>query len=370
MTDQEYMRIALQLAEGTSGQTSPNPMVGAVVVKDGNIVGMGAHLRAGEEHAEVHALHMAGEKAKGATVYVTLEPCSHFGKTPPCCDLLIKKGVTRVVIATLDCNPLVSGNGKKRLEEAGIEVTTGVLETEAILLNRYFFHYMKTKRPFVTIKTAMSLDGKTATVTGESKWITGEEARADVHQYRHTHDAILVGVNTVIADNPHLTTRIPNRGQNPIRVILDTHLKTPSSSHVITDGLAPTWIIVGKDVSQEKIASCESKNIAIFQMKTKQIEIQDVLHLLGEKQILSLFVEGGQTVHASFLQTKYFNEIITYISPKLIGGSKAPTLFGGNGFSTLQDALSLEIQEMKQIGDDIKIVAYARNEVTKCLQEL
>lgn len=370
MTDQEYMRIALQLAEGTSGQTSPNPMVGAVVVKDGNIVGMGAHLRAGEEHAEVYALHMAGEKAKGATVYVTLEPCSHFGKTPPCCELLIKKGVKRVVIATLDCNPLVSGNGKRKLEEAGIEVTTGVLEAEAILLNRYFFHYMKTKRPFVTIKTAMSLDGKTATVTGESKWITGEESRADVHQYRHTHDAILVGVNTVIADNPHLTTRIPNGGQNPIRVILDTHLRTPPSSHVITDGLAPTWIFVGNGVDKKKIASYESENIAIFQMKTKQIEIQDVLHLLGEKQILSLFVEGGQTVHASFLQTKYFNEIVTYISPKLIGGKNAPTLFGGNGFSTLQDALSLEIQEMKQIGDDIKIVAHARSEVTECLQEL
>ncbi len=370
MTDQEYMRIALQLAKGTSGQTSPNPMVGAVVVKDGNIVGMGAHLRAGEEHAEVHALHMAGEKAKGATVYVTLEPCSHFGKTPPCCDLLLKKGVKRVVIATLDCNPLVSGNGKRRLEEAGIEVTTGVLEAEAVLLNRYFFHYMKTKRPFVTIKTAMSLDGKTATVTGESKWITGEEARADVHQYRHTHDAILVGVNTVIADNPHLTTRIPNGGQNPIRVILDTHLRTPPSSHVITDSLAPTWIMVGRDVNKEKIASYESENITIFQMKTKQIEIQDVLDLLGDKQILSLFVEGGQTVHASFLQTKYFNEIVTYISPKLIGGSNAPTLFGGNGFSTLQDALSLEIQEMKQIGNDIKIVANARSEVTECLQEL
>ncbi|PFX66166.1 riboflavin biosynthesis protein RibD [Bacillus toyonensis] len=370
MTDQEYMRIALQLAKGTSGQTSPNPMVGAIVVKDGKTVGMGAHLRAGEEHAEVHALHMAGEKAKNATVYVTLEPCSHFGKTPPCCELLIEKGVKRIVIATLDCNPLVSGNGKKKLEEAGIEVTTGVLETEAVLLNRYFFHYMKTKRPFVTIKTAMSLDGKTATVTGESKWITGAEARADVHQYRHTHDAILVGVNTVIADNPHLTTRIPNGGKHSIRVILDTHLRTPPSSHVITDALAPTWIIVGKDVNKEKIASYESKNIAIFQMKTKQIEIQDVLDLLGEKQILSLFIEGGQTVHASFLQTNNFNEIVTYISPKLIGGKGAPTLFGGNGFSKLQDSLSLKIQEMKQIGDDIKIVATARNEVTKCLQEL
>ncbi|MGQ8851762.1 bifunctional diaminohydroxyphosphoribosylaminopyrimidine deaminase/5-amino-6-(5-phosphoribosylamino)uracil reductase RibD [Bacillus sp. TSA_307] len=369
MTDHEYMRIALQLAQGTSGQTSPNPMVGAVVVKDGKIVGMGAHMRAGEEHAEVHALHMAGERAKDATVYVTLEPCSHFGKTPPCCELLIEKGVQRVVIATLDCNPLVSGNGKRILEETGIKVTTGVLGAEATLLNRYFFHYMKTKRPFVTIKTAMSLDGKTATVTGESKWITGEEARADVHQYRHIHDAILVGVNTVLTDNPHLTTRIPNGGKHPIRVILDTHLRTPPSSHVITDGLTPTWIIVGKDVSKEKIASYESNNIAVFQMKTQQIEIQDVLSLLGEKQILSLFVEGGQTVHANFLKTNSFNEIVTYISPKLIGGKDAPTLFGGAGFSKLQDALSLTIQEMKQIGNDIKIVATLKSEVTECLQE-
>ncbi|KFN02670.1 bifunctional diaminohydroxyphosphoribosylaminopyrimidine deaminase/5-amino-6-(5-phosphoribosylamino)uracil reductase RibD [Bacillus clarus] len=370
MTDQEYMRAALQIAQGTSGQTSPNPMVGAVVVKDGNIVGMGAHLRAGEEHAEVHALHMAGEKAKGATIYVTLEPCSHFGKTPPCCELLIEKGVKRVVIATLDRNPLVSGNGRRRLEEAGIEVTTGVLEANATLLNRYFFHYMKTKRPFVTIKTAMSLDGKTATMTGESKWITGEKARADVHQYRHTHDAILVGVNTVIADNPHLTTRIPNGGKHPIRIILDTNLRTPPSSHVITDEIAPTWIIVGKDASKEKIAAYTSENVTVFQMKTKQIKIHELLSLLGEKQILSLFVEGGQSVHASFLETNNFNEIVTYISPKLIGGKEAPTLFGGTGFSKLQDALSLKIQEMKQIGDDIKIVANAQSEVTECLQEL
>ncbi|PFA24206.1 riboflavin biosynthesis protein RibD [Bacillus cereus] len=370
MTDQEYMNIALQLAESTSGQTSPNPMVGAVVVKDGNIVGMGAHLRAGEEHAEVHAIHMAGDKAYGSTVYVTLEPCSHFGKTPPCCDLLIEKRVKRVVIATLDCNPLVSGSGARRLQEAGISVTTGVLEEEATTLNRYFFHYMKTKLPFVTIKTAMSLDGKIATSTGESKWITGEDARDDVHQYRHTHDAILVGVNTVIADNPSLTTRLPNGGKHPIRIILDTHLRTPLSSHIITDGIAPTWIIVGKDVDKGKITTYESQGISVFQMKTKQIEIREFLSLLGEKQILSLFVEGGQSVHASFLEAKCFNEIVTYISPKLIGGKDAPTMFGGTGFNKLQHAISLQIQEMKQIGDDIKIVATVRNEVPACLQEL
>ncbi|MDM5156302.1 bifunctional diaminohydroxyphosphoribosylaminopyrimidine deaminase/5-amino-6-(5-phosphoribosylamino)uracil reductase RibD [Bacillus sp. DX1.1] len=370
MTDQEYMTIALQLAKSTAGQTSPNPMVGAVVVKDGNIVGMGAHLRAGEEHAEVHALHMAGAKAKGATVYVTLEPCSHFGKTPPCCDLLIEKQVKRVVIAALDSNPLVSGNGASRLQDAGIAVTIGVLEEEAIALNRYFFHYMNTKQPFVTLKTAMSLDGKIATATGDSKWITGEAARADVHQYRHEHDAILVGVNTVITDNPQLTTRLPNGGKHPIRIILDTHLRTPRSSHIITDGEAPTWIIVGKDVEKEKIAAYESTMVSVLQMKTSHIEIRDLLSLLGEKHILSLFVEGGQSVHASFLEAKCFNELVTYISPKLIGGKTAPTWFGGNGFLKLQDALSLQIQTMKQIGDDIKIVATVRNEVSECLQEL
>lgn len=363
MTDQEYMALALQLAKNTAGQTSPNPMVGAVVVKDGNIIGVGAHLRAGTEHAEVHALRMAGENAHGATVYVTLEPCSHHGKTPPCCDLLIAKNVKRVVVAVLDSNPLVSGQGVKRLQEAGIDVTIGVLEKEAKELNCYFFHYMQAKRPFVTLKTAMSLDGKIATRTGESKWITGEEARADVHRYRHTHDAILVGVNTIITDNPHLTTRIVNGGKNPIRIVLDTHLRTPLSSHVITDGEAPTWLIVGNDVSKEKIAKFQSGMVSVLQMKTNHIEINELLDLLGEKNILSLFVEGGQTVHASFLEANCFQELITYISPKLIGGKEAPTCFGGNGFTQLEDALTLHIQSMEQIGDDIKVVATPRKEV-------
>lgn len=363
MTDQEYMALALQLAKQTAGQTSPNPMVGAVVVKDGNIIGVGAHLRAGTEHAEVHALRTAGENAHGATVYVTLEPCSHHGKTPPCCDLLIAKNVKRVVVAVLDSNPLVSGQGVKRLQEAGIDVTIGVLEKEAKELNRYFFHYMQAKRPFVTLKTAMSLDGKIATRTGESKWITGGEARADVHRYRHTHDAILVGVNTIITDNPHLTTRIVNGGQNPIRIVLDTHLRTPLSSHVITDGEAPTWVIVGNDVSKEKIAKFQSDMVSVLQMKTKHIEINELLDLLGEKNILSLLVEGGQTVHASFLEAKCFQELITYISPKLIGGKEAPTCFGGNGFTQLKDALALHIQSMEQIGDDIKVIATPRKEV-------
>lgn len=369
MTDQEYMALALQLAKSVSSQTSPNPTVGAVVVNDGQIVGFGAHLKCGTEHAEVHALRMAGENTKGATVYVTLEPCSHFGQTPPCCNLLIEKEVKRVVIGAVDENPLVSGNGVKKLKQAGIDVRIGVLEKEVKQLNRFFFHYMKTKRPFVTLKAAMSLDGKTATTSGESKWITGEAARLNTHQYRNEYDAILVGVNTILADNPHLTTRLPNGGKHPIRIVLDTHLRTPLSSHIITDEEAQTWLIVGSDVKREKIKQYESNTVSVLQMNTQQIDISKLLSLLGEKQILSLFVEGGQTVHASFIEKHLFDELITYISPTLIGGNNAPTWFGGNGFSHLRDALSLQIQTVEQIGEDIKIVAIPRKEVSLCSQE-
>ncbi|MFD3447858.1 bifunctional diaminohydroxyphosphoribosylaminopyrimidine deaminase/5-amino-6-(5-phosphoribosylamino)uracil reductase RibD [Microbacteriaceae bacterium 4G12] len=363
MTDQEYMKLALELTKATTGQTSPNPMVGAVVVNNGRIVGLGTHLQAGQAHAEVHALLMAGDKAGGSTVYVTLEPCSHYGKTPPCCNLLIEKKVKRVVIATLDHNPLVRGHGVKKLREAGIDVEVGVLEKEATTINKAFFHYMKTKTPYVTLKTAMSLDGKIATSTGESKWITGEEARRDVHVYRHQNDGILVGVNTVIADNPSLTTRLPNGGRHPIRIILDTHLRTPLVSKVLTDDLAPTWIITGAHISTEQRKLYESSNVQVLSMSTELISIQELLYTLGEKGILSLFVEGGQSVHASFLEEGYFQELITYINPKLIGGQNAPTFFGGNGFPSLQDATLLHIQSIEQMGQDIKIVAVPRNEV-------
>ena len=197
MKDTDYMSLAIELAKQTKGQTSPNPVVGAVVVKDNAVVGLGAHLKAGEPHAEVHAIRMAGDKAKNATIYVTLEPCSHHGRTPPCSNLIIESKIKRVVIASVDPNPLVAGSGIKRLQDAGIKVEVGLLRKQADELNEVFFHYISTKRPYITIKSATSLDGKIATSTGESKWITGEEARNDVHQYRHEHDAILVGVNTV-----------------------------------------------------------------------------------------------------------------------------------------------------------------------------
>ncbi|WP_027407656.1 bifunctional diaminohydroxyphosphoribosylaminopyrimidine deaminase/5-amino-6-(5-phosphoribosylamino)uracil reductase RibD [Anoxybacteroides tepidamans] len=355
--DERYMRLALELAKTASGQTSPNPVVGAVVVKNGEIVGFGAHLKAGEPHAEVHAVRMAGDKARGATVYVTLEPCSHFGKTPPCADLLVETGVARVVVATTDPNPLVAGKGIEKLKRAGIEVVVGILKEEADELNRVFFHYIKTKTPFVTLKYASSLDGKIATTTGDSKWITSEEARQDVHRYRSMNDAILVGVNTVIADDPRLTTRLPEGGKNPIRIILDTHLRTPLDANVINDAEAETWLIVGSQVPDERIALYEKPHVHMIQMNEPTINIHELLRSLGERGITSLFVEGGSRVHDSFVRAHAFQEIVAYFAPKLIGGSEAPSPVGGIGFTHMKDVAELIITRVETIGPDIKVVA-------------
>ncbi|MFC3884331.1 bifunctional diaminohydroxyphosphoribosylaminopyrimidine deaminase/5-amino-6-(5-phosphoribosylamino)uracil reductase RibD [Bacillus songklensis] len=357
MKDDDYMKLAIELAKATMGQTNPNPVVGAVVVNNGEVVGMGAHLRAGEAHAEVHALQMAGERAKGATIYVTLEPCSHYGKTPPCADLVVKKGIKRAVIASLDPNPLVSGKGIERMKAAGISVETGILKEEADALNKIFFHYIKTKIPYVTLKTASSLDGKTATVTGDSKWITGEQARLDVHQLRHQHDAILVGVQTVIADNPSLTTRLPGGGKHPIRIVLDASLRIPEECTLLNDGEAPTWIITGNNIDPEKAGRLRNSFVEIFPLPTEKIDIKEALTFLGEKGVTSLLVEGGSTVHGSFLKAGRFNQMISYVAPKLIGGKEAPTLFGGEGIPNINEAVQLKIQSVEYVGDDLKLTA-------------
>ncbi|MCM3764307.1 bifunctional diaminohydroxyphosphoribosylaminopyrimidine deaminase/5-amino-6-(5-phosphoribosylamino)uracil reductase RibD [Neobacillus niacini] len=357
MDDKHYMNLALNLARGTLGQTTPNPVVGAVVVKDNQIIGMGAHLKAGEPHAEVHALHMAGDKAKGATLYVTLEPCSHFGRTPPCSDLVTKTGIKKVFVATTDPNPQVGGQGIERMKRAGIEVEVGLLQEEARELNKVFFYNIRTGLPYVTLKSAVSLDGKTATVTGESMWITGEAARADVHQFRHRHDAILVGVNTVLKDNPSLTTRLPAGGRNPIRIILDTKLRTPLDANVITDNQAPTWIITGADVDANREAAFRKSGIHILKMDTKQISIKEMLKALGQRGISTLFVEGGAEVHGSFLKERAFQQIIAYIAPKLIGGKGAPTSFGGEGIANIAEVVDLTIKQVGMIGPDIRIIA-------------
>jgi len=362
MSDEKFMQFALSLAEETIGQTSPNPVVGAALVKNGNIVGFGVHLKAGEKHAEVHAIDMAGDEARGSTLYVTLEPCSHQGRTPPCTDLIIKNGVSRVVIAAKDPNKQV--NGVKILRDAGISVETGILEEEANRINAPFFHFIQTKRPYVTLKTAMSLDGKIATKTGESKWITGETARFDAHAYRHSHDGILVGVETVIADDPSLTTRLKTgAGRNPVRIILDTHLRTPLDANVVTAPEASTWIIVGNKVTEEaKIQFLQYEHVSIIQLKDETIRIPEVLDVLGQKEITSLLVEGGATVNSSFLQEKMFNQLIVYMAPKLISGYGAPTSILGTGFESLAEVPSLSIQQVEQLDEDIKIVATYKGE--------
>lgn len=357
MTDEEYMQLALNLASATKGQTSPNPVVGAIVVKNGKVIGMGAHLKRGEAHAEVIALQMAGNEAENADVYVTLEPCSHYGKTPPCAELLIEKRVKRVVIATEDPNEQVSGQGIEKLKQAGIQVETGILQEKAEWLNRHFFHYIRTGQPYVTLKTAASLDGKTATRTGESKWITGEAARLAGHDLRHTHDAILVGVETVMADDPSLTVRRPNGGIHPIRVIVDRHLRTPLSSKMIQDKEAPVWILCTKEADEEKKRQLENRGVQVFSFPSINIDVRDVLTFLGKKEITSLYVEGGATVHASFVENHLFQEIVCFIAPKIIGGRDAPSVIGGEGIASMEEITSLDIVSLDRVGEDIQIVA-------------
>ncbi|WP_456274381.1 bifunctional diaminohydroxyphosphoribosylaminopyrimidine deaminase/5-amino-6-(5-phosphoribosylamino)uracil reductase RibD [Bacillus sp. AK031] len=357
MQETEYMKIALSLAKAGMGQTSPNPAVGAVVVKDGVILGMGAHLKAGEPHAEVHAIRQAGADAEGADIYVTLEPCAHTGKTPPCADLIANSKLKRVFIASTDPNPLVAGKGIAILKNAGLEVITGICEKEALALNAHFFHFIQNKIPYVTLKSAVTLDGKTASFTGDSRWITSEQSRLDVHKYRHNHDAILVGVNTVIKDNPLLTTRLPRGGKNPIRVVLDSNLRIPIESKILDVKQAETVIFCGSKSPVDKKNLLMEKGVKVEQLTSPDLPVKSVLERLGEMNITSLFVEGGSAVHFSFLKEKAYQEVVIYMAPKLVGGEKAFSSFGGEGFSSISEGDELEFSSLERIGKDIKIIA-------------
>ncbi|WP_088071706.1 bifunctional diaminohydroxyphosphoribosylaminopyrimidine deaminase/5-amino-6-(5-phosphoribosylamino)uracil reductase RibD [Gottfriedia luciferensis] len=353
-----YMNLALQNAKSMKGQTDPNPLVGSVIVNDNRIVGVGAHLKAGEPHAEIHALRMAGDKAKGGTIYVTLEPCSHHGRTGPCAEAIVRAGLKKVVVATLDPNPLVAGRGIKILEDAGIEVVVGVSEDESVKMNEVFNKYIVKNIPFVVMKSASTLDGKIATHSSDSKWITSEEARNDVHQLRNEIGAILVGVNTVIKDNPELTTRIPN-GRNPVRVILDSTLKIPLDSKVVTDQQAETWIFTSKQHSNEKKVELENLGIKVFVTNDlKRVDLEETLKILGEQSISSLLVEGGGEVNASFINQKLVDKVIIYLAPKLIGGKNAPTFLEGEGFDKMGQAIEFTNVDLSKIGPDFKFVGY------------
>ncbi len=359
MTNHEfYMELALKNAQAMKGQTDPNPLVGSVIVNDNRIVGVGAHLKAGEPHAEIHAIRMAGDKAQGGTIYVTLEPCSHHGRTGPCALAIVEAGIKKVIIATLDPNPIVSGRGVKILEEAGIEVVVGICEEASLKMNEVFNKYIVKNTPFVTLKAGITLDGKIATHSSNSKWITSEEARHDVHHLRNEHMAILAGVNTVIADNPELTTRIPN-GRNPIRIILDSTLKIPLDRKVITDKSADTWIFTSENFDTEKKLLLESMGISVYPTTgPKHVNPIEVLKILGEKGISSLLIEGGGTINAAFLENKLIDKAIIYIAPKLIGGQHAPTFLEGSGIDKMGDAVELEDTDIFKIGKDFKFVGY------------
>ncbi len=351
------MGEALRLAKNALGRTSPNPLVGAVVVREGRVVGAGWHRKAGTPHAEVHALAMAGELARGATVYVTLEPCSHHGRTGPCAEALVRAGVSRVVIGMQDPNPLVAGRGIDILRQAGIAVECGVLEPEVRALNEVFLKWIQQREPFVVLKTAMTLDGKITTSTGDSQWITNEASRQRSHELRDIYDAILVGIGTVLADDPSLTARLPHGlGKNPLRVILDSQARTPLQSKVVTDGQAPTIIAVTAAAPADRVRALEAAGAEVLQVNEgPRVDVKKLLQLLGEREISSIFVEGGAGVNGSFLQAGLVDRVYAFIAPKLVGGEKARTPVGGAGIPALADAVVLENTAVELLDGDILI---------------
>jgi len=361
--DEKYMRMALRLAERARGRTSPNPMVGAVVVKEGKVVARGLHEKAGEPHAEAIALRKAGKAAKGATLYVTLEPCSHTGKrTPPCSPLVISSGVKRVVVAMIDPNPKVSGGGVKALRFAGIRVETGLLETEARKLNEAFIKHISTGMPFITLKIAQTLDGKIATASGESKWITGEKAREEGHRLRDINDAILVGINTVLKDNPSLTTRIP-KGRDPIRVIVDSKLRIPLTAKILKlKSSANTIVATLTGAPKSKIKKLQDAGAEVITVKSARgrVDLPGLMKKLGERDIMSVLIEGGAEVNASALKSGIVDKVVMFIAPTLMTGRDALCSIGGESPVKLRQALRLHDVSVRFAGQDIMIEGYFR----------
>ena len=359
--DEDFMREALLLAKNARGRTSPNPLVGALLVREGRVVGAGWHRKAGTPHAEVHALAMAGDLARGATAYVTLEPCSHHGRTGPCAEALVKAGVRRVVTAMLDPNPLVVGRGKALLEAAGVEVTVGVLAEEARLLNEAYLKWVTEKLPFVTLKTAMTLDGKIATAAGKSQWITGEAARRRVHEMRDVTDAIVVGIGTVLSDDPSLTTRLADgTGKNPLRVIIDSRARTPLGAKVARDGVAKTLVAVTCDAPEERCAALQAAGVEVVCAGAgERVDLLSLMRLLAARDITSVFVEGGGTLNFSLFAAGLVDKVHAFIAPKIVGGADALTSVEGAGFAELADAVELKNLTMERLGDDLLLTGYA-----------
>lgn len=354
--DKYYMSLALTLAEKGRGTVSPNPLVGAVVVKNGVVVGKGYHKKAGEDHAEIIALKEAGEKALGATLYVTLEPCCHHGKTPPCTDSVIKYGIARVVAAMEDDNPKVCGNGLKTLCNCGIVSETGLLEKEARKQNEVFLRYITRKTPFLSLKLAVTLDGRTADEHGNSKWITGPESRCMVHQLRAWNDAVMVGVGTVLADDPMLDVR-DVIGNAPRKVVVDSTLKTPLNAKVLTGG--KTIVAVTERADTGKIKEFERLGVEIVVVKSDgngHVSLPELLKKLGEKEITSVLCEGGSTIASSLIKERLADKVFFGIAPKILGSGKSA--LENLGIGNIGGCITLGDVEIKTFGDDILLSGY------------
>jgi diaminohydroxyphosphoribosylaminopyrimidine deaminase/5-amino-6-(5-phosphoribosylamino)uracil reductase len=359
-SDLDFMRMALRLARRGLGRTSPNPMVGAVVARGGAVIGQGWHRRAGGPHAEIEALSDAGNDARGATLFVTLEPCSTQGRTPPCTDAIIAAGIRRVVAAATDPNPAHRGRGFEILRRAGIEVEAGVLSQEARELNEAFNHWIAYKTPFVTIKTAMSMDGKIATNSGQSKWITGEKARAWGMRLRARADAILVGVNTIVRDDPNLTVRVAGfAGKQLRRIILDPRARSPLEAKVFTDAAAPlTTLVVTKTASKRRVKAF-SERVAVLEAPGRQgrIDLGWLARALGRENVTSLLVEGGGETNAAFLDAGLAHRIAFFYAPMVLGGEAAPKAVAGNGVARVRESLRLCEAAWRRLGPDLLLTA-------------
>lgn len=361
--DEFWMKRALRLARKALGWTSPNPPVGAVIVKGDSLIAEGYHEGAGKPHAEAIALLRAGEKAEGSTLYVTLEPCDHFGRTPPCTHAIIAAKIRRVVVGTVDPNPIVNGRGIARLKEAGIEVTVGVLEDEAKELIEPFAKFITKRLPFVTLKLAMSMDGKIATKTRESKWITSKPARRYAHRLRHEHDAVMVGVGTVLTDDPQLTVRlVRGKVKQPVRVVVDSLAQTPPTAKVIRSAETPSIIAVTERAPKERIERLRQAGCEVWQLPSGpdgRVNLVDLLKRLAERDIVSVLVEGGSELAGSFVKQRLVDRVIFFFAPLLVGGREAVPAIGGEGFDKLSEALRLTEVRVKRLGTDLAVMAKA-----------
>ncbi len=362
MNDEHYMQMAFDLAEQGRGCTSPNPLVGAIVVKNGIVVGQGYHQFAGGAHAEVHAIDAAGAAAREGTLYVNLEPCNHTGRTPPCTHKIAAAGIERVVIGMRDPNPRVTGGGVEFLEAKGIRVTCGVCEEKAAALNEVFVKYIRTGRPFVTAKCAATLDGRIGTRTGDSRWVSGEESRAFVHELRHATDAIMVGAGTVAADDPLLTTRMKGRaGKDPIRIVLDPRLRTAPTARVLNhSSQAETLLVAGKEAPAPARARMHMQGVRVIEAETRdgRIELDRLMDQLGQMGVTSLLIEGGSRVLGSAFRAGIVDKACFFYAPLISGGDDGLPICSGAGAQNMRDCLRLDRIRTRRFGDDVMIEGY------------